>query len=86
VPVLYLDNVPDELFHRIEQLAKVDQLPVAEETLHLLKQAVALKQSSTEAAGRANVRVLLEEMRRNRIVPAPGTPASVELLREDRNR
>jgi hypothetical protein len=35
---------------------------------------------------RQRVREILDRIRQNPIVPTPGTPDSVELLREDRNR
>jgi hypothetical protein len=82
MPVLHLDNVPEELYGRIEQLAAAEQIPLTEETLRLLRQAVDMNRP----ASRANVLPLLEEMRRTRITPVPGTPDSVELLREDRGR
>ena len=82
MPVLHLDNVPEELYGRIEQLAEAEQIPLKEETLRLLRQAVDMNQPTS----RANVLTLLEEIRRNRIMPVTGTPDSVELLREDRDR
>jgi len=82
MPVLHLENVPEELYGRIEELAAAEQVPLTEETLRLLRQAVDMSRRTA----RANVLPLLEEMRRNPITPAPGTPDSVELLREDRGR
>jgi hypothetical protein len=38
------------------------------------------------AEERKHVRDILDRIRQNPIVPTPGTPDSVELLREDRNR
>lgn len=82
MPVLHLDNVPEDLYGRIEQLAAAEQIPLTEETLRLLRQAVDMNRPTS----RANVNALLEEIRRNRITPPPGTPDSSELLREDRGR
>jgi hypothetical protein len=82
MPVLHLENVPEELYGRIEQLAAAEQVPLTEETLRLLRQAVDMNRPTSPA----NVMPLLEEIRRNRITPAAGTPDSVELLREDRGR
>src|SRR5947207_1820557 len=70
MPVLHLDNVPEELYGRIEQLAAAEQVPLTEETVRLLRQAVELNRPTS----RAHVVSLLEEIRRNRITPAPGTP------------
>jgi antitoxin FitA len=82
MPVLHLDNVPEELYGRIEELAAAERIPLREETLRLLRQAVEMNPPTS----RENVALLLEEMRRNRITPVAGTPDSVELLREDRGR
>ncbi|HJT75988.1 MAG TPA: hypothetical protein VJ739_02205 [Gemmataceae bacterium] len=82
MPVLHLDNVPEELYGRIEQLAAAERIPLTDATLRLLWQAV----EDNGPAARANVLPLLEEIRRNRITPAAGTPDSVDLLRDDRSR
>ena len=82
MPVLYLDNVPEELYGRIAQLAAAAQVPLLEETLMLLRQAVDMAKPSP----RADLLKLLEEIRRNPITPVAGTPDSVDLLREDRGR
>jgi hypothetical protein len=82
MPVLHLDNVPEELYERIEQLAATEQIPLTEQTLRLLRQAVEMNRPTS----RVNVVALLEKIRRNRITPVAGTPDSVKLLREDRER
>jgi hypothetical protein len=88
MPTLHLDNVPDELYHQLEHLAAADQIPLAEETLRLLKEAVRSKQPGNGYSPPATrtQQEILEEIVRNRYTPAPGTPDSRELLREDRNR
>ena len=84
---LHLRNVPDDLVDSIEFLAKADAVPLEEETVRLLQKAVATEKPKQEPpADRTWVLDLLAEMRRNAIRPAPGTPDSVELLREDRER
>ena len=86
MPVLVLENVPEDLLLRIEELAAAERVLVAEKTVQLLRQAIAQKQPLWMASGPPDVLGILEEMRRNAIVPAPGTPDSLELLREDRGR
>ncbi len=80
MPVLHLENVPDDLYMRIERLAKRRQETPAAEAVHLLEQAV---QSAEEAE---KVQAMLDEIRRTRYPLASGTPDSVEMLREDRAR
>lgn len=82
--ILQLNNVPDDLYQRIEQLAANDGVPVPEETVRLLVSAVG--QQPLQAKPRQDVHAILEEIRRNQIRPAPGTPDVVEMLREDRER
>jgi hypothetical protein len=82
MPVLLLDNVPDDLYQRLEQMAAAEQVPVTEETVRLLRRAVGLGQPLP----RADVSRLLQQMRSAAIRPLPGTSDGVELLREDRNR
>jgi hypothetical protein len=89
MPVLHLDNIPDELFRRIEQLAAADRMPMAEETVYLLQQAVARKQAPGEAGTPPPVRSqreVLDDIGRLRWTPTPGSPGVVEMLREDRGR
>jgi predicted transcriptional regulator len=79
---LHLQKVPEELVQRIERLAeRVRQTP-EEVIVRLLEEAVPCER----AEQRQRVREILDQIRQNPIVPAPGTTDSVELLREDRNR
>lgn len=82
MPSLTLQDIPEGLYRRIEELAARDHVPVEEETVRLLRQAVDLP----KIASRDQVHSILETLRRNAITPAPGTPDSVEMLREDRER
>lgn len=85
MPVLHLDNVPDELYRRIEGLAAAEQRSVTDEILRLLQEAVTRKPAVGPLAGRSQ-RDILDWIIGNRFTPAAGTPDSVELLREDRTR
>lgn len=79
---LHLQNVPEDLVQRIKQMAeRVRQTPEAI-IVRLLEEAVP--RDGTEQ--RQRVPEILDRIRQNPIVPTPGTPDSVELLREDRNR
>ena len=82
MPVLLVENVSQDLFRQLQQLAAADHVPLEEEALRLLRQALELN----KPLARANILPLLSEIRRRQITPAPGTPDSVELLREDRSR
>jgi predicted transcriptional regulator len=80
--VLQLDNVPDELMRRLEQIARRDRRTPAEAAVALLASAM----TQAEAAPHTDVRATLDWIRANRVTPTPGTPDSTELLREDRRR
>ncbi len=89
MPVLHLENVPDELFRQLERLAASDNLPPGEKAVRLLAEAVAGKLRSPNAPSvspTGTQREILNRILRNRATPPPGTPDSVELLREDRER
>jgi FMN phosphatase YigB (HAD superfamily) len=82
VAIIHLENVSADLMRRIERLAKrVRQTPEAT-IIQLLEEAVPRDPNDA----RKHVRAILDRIRQNPIVPTPGMPDSVELLREDRNR
>jgi hypothetical protein len=82
MPVLRLENVPDELIRRLEQIARRRQDTPAAAALSLLQEALAREDGAEEA----RVRAMLDQVRKTRYPLAPGTPDSVDLLREDRGR
>jgi plasmid stability protein len=80
MPVLYLENVPREVFDRIHQLAEAHGRTVEAEAVRLLRQGLLSRPGEPSQAE------LLADLRRHSFTPPPGTPDSVELLREDRAR
>jgi hypothetical protein len=79
---LHLENVPEDLLQRIERFAERTRQTPEQMIVHLLEEAVPRER----AEERRGVRDLLDRIRQNPLVLPPGTPDSVELLREDRNR
>lgn len=79
---LFLDKVPDELLSRLEHLAAMERLALAEKAVQLLQEAVGQR---AQANG-SRVQEILERLIRNRFRPDPSGPNVVEMLREDRNR
>ncbi len=86
MPVLHLDNVSDELFQSIADLAAAHRLSVIDEAVLLLKRAVTSKQSALTGSDRSDVPAILAQIQRNQMVLPAGTRDSTELLREDRMR
>jgi hypothetical protein len=82
MPVLHLEGVPDELVRRLEALARCHDRPPSAEALRLLEDAI----TRAEQAERGKIKASLEEIAQTRYPLKPGTPDSVELLREDRAR
>jgi hypothetical protein len=80
MPVLHLQDVPSDLYERIQQLAIAHRRTPEVEAIHLLRQGLP-----AEPAGRSQAE-LLADLRRRSFTPPPGTPDSVALLREDRER
>ncbi len=82
MPVLHVEDVPLDLYDRIQERAAAENRPLPAEVVHLLRQALA----SEEDRARARHAAALAALRRNHWKPPPGTPDSATLLREDRDR
>jgi plasmid stability protein len=80
MPILHVRNVPQELYEQIQRRAESEQRSISAEVVNLLRAAL-------DEAEQPQARVL-ERIRRRRFYrPADaGTPDSVVLLREDRER
>jgi plasmid stability protein len=77
---LHVRSVPDELYARIQELASARKRSLSAEVITLLEQALGEEKRLEQQPQ------LLAEIRRDRLVPSPGAPDSVTLLREDRGR
>lgn len=78
--VLHLNDVPVEVFERLEQLATAHHTTPEAEAVALLHHLLLAQPSYRSQAE------LLAELRRRSFTPPPGTPDSVALLAEDRGR
>ncbi|NET58569.1 MAG: hypothetical protein F6K47_21170 [Symploca sp. SIO2E6] len=86
---LQIENLPDELYNRIQSLAAGRQLTLNEAVIHLLQQAfepnerTIIQEHQTETMST----VLRRIRNRPRVDPISfGLPDSTVLIREDRNR
>jgi plasmid stability protein len=77
---LHLADVPQEVCVRLQQQAAQHGTTAETEAVELLRRSLG------SVSGLASQADLLAAMRRSRFTPPPGTPDSVELLREDRER
>ena len=77
---LHVRSIPDDLYQRLQKLARTRNRSLSAQVVELLSQAVEdeelrLKQVST-----------LASIRRRRFVPPDKSPTTLDLLHEDRNR
>lgn len=86
MPTMRLDNVPDDLYQRIAQLADADRLSLPEEALLLLRKAIHFKSPDAAEKPARSQQEVLEEIGRQRFPAKPGMPSVVDMLREDRQR
>ncbi len=78
MPSLTMTGVPEDFYQHLLSLAQSHQYSLEEFTMMLLKQAVQVDSTATRQ------QQLLTAMKRDRFVPPPGTPDSLELLQEVR--
>ncbi|MHC5832386.1 MAG: FitA-like ribbon-helix-helix domain-containing protein, partial [Nostoc sp.] len=86
---LYVRNLPDDLYAKLQELAVSQHRSINAQVITLLEEALKTETQQTEEERRKNVPKLLEEIsrRRRRLNPADfGLPDSTELIREDRDR
>ncbi|HEV3260767.1 MAG TPA: hypothetical protein VG013_28190 [Gemmataceae bacterium] len=80
MPVLHLQDVPAEVYQRLQRLAAAHQRTPEVEALALLQEQLRVAPDGSSQAE------LLAELKRRSFVPPPCTPDSVDLVREDRER
>ncbi len=80
MPTLHLPDVPAEVYDELRRRAAAHQSTAEAEAVAVLQRGLAVEPTPASQAE------LLDELRRRRFTPPPGTPDSVELLREDRAR
>ncbi len=80
MPTLHVPDVPAEVYQRLLRLAAAHQRTPEAEALALLQMQLGL------TPGGPSQTELLAELKRRGFMPPPGTPDSVELVREDRER
>ncbi len=77
---LHIRSVPEDLYERLQRLARTQNRSLSAQVVTLLYQALP-EEESRKRQGK-----LLAEIRRRRFALPPSAPDSVELLREDRRR
>ena len=86
---LYLENVPDELYAKLQQLAAAQNRSIDAQVVTLLESALHTQTQppQIEAPNQYVVQLLAESRSRRRVNPSDfGLPDSTILIREDRDR
>ena len=77
---LHVRSVPESLYQRLQELAHSRNRSLSAQVVTMLSRAVEEEEHLGEQAQ------LLASIRRRRFTPPSGSPDSLELLREDRER
>jgi plasmid stability protein len=78
--ILHVRSVPEELYQRLQQLAKRRNRSLSAQVVEMLGQALA------EEDLRVQQTAALTSIRRRRFTPADKSVSSLDLLHEDRQR
>ncbi|NJL61761.1 MAG: hypothetical protein HC903_07950 [Methylacidiphilales bacterium] len=85
---LYVRNIPDDLYEKLQDLAKRENRSVNAQVITLLQDILPLETEIKKGEKNKTVKdILIESRNRRRLNPSDfGLPDSTELIREDRNR
>lgn len=85
---LQIENLPDELYNRIQSLATENNFTLNEAVIYLLKQGLQPNELKIVQQQKKPMSGILQKIRsRPRVNPIDfGLPDSTVLIREDRNR
>ncbi len=77
---LHVRSIPDELYQRLQLLAKKRNRSLSAQVVDMLEQALEEEELRLKQAAALN------SIRRRRFTPPDQAPSSLDLLREDRDR
>ncbi len=77
---LHVRSIPDNLYQRLQQLAKTRNRSLSAQVVEMLAQALEDEELRLKQAA------LLTSIRRRRFTPPEKSPTSLEILHEDRKR
>jgi antitoxin FitA len=85
---LYVRNLPDDLYAKLQELAASEHRSINAQVITLLEQVLETEAQPTEEERRKNVPKLLEEIRVRRETRRTDVewPDSTAMIREDRDR
>ncbi len=77
---LHVRSIPDDLYTRVQELARTSNRSLSAQVVTMLYQALEDEEHHRQQSQ------VLQAIRRRRFEPPKGDPNSVDLLREDRHR
>jgi len=80
INTLHVRSIPDDLYQRLQQLAKTRNRSLSAQVVEMLSQALEDEELRMKQAA------ILTSIRRRRFTLPEKSPISVEILREDRKR
>lgn len=85
---LHVENLPDELYAKLQQLATSQNQSISDQVVSLLESALQTKETQPQSNTSKPITEILAEIRsRHRVNPVDfGLPDSTDLIREDRDR
>ena len=88
MPTLYVRNVPEDLYQKLQELAASQHRSISAQVLTILEQALSPQtQQAKSETTKPITEILAESRRRRRVNPSDfGLPDSTTLIREDRDR
>jgi plasmid stability protein len=78
--ILHVRSIPEELYQRLQQIAKVRNRSISAQVVEMLMQALENEERRLKQAATLN------SIRRRRFLPPDKAPSSLDLLHEDRHR
>ena len=87
MPTLYVRNVPEDLYQKLQELAASQHRSISAQVLTILEQALPPQtQQAKSETTKPITEILAESRRRRRVNPTDfGLPDSTTLIREDRD-
>jgi plasmid stability protein len=77
---LHVRSIPEELYRRLQQLAKMRNRSLSAQVVTMLAESLEAEERRLKQGE------LLQSIRRRRFSPAKNSPSSTDLLRADRDR
>lgn len=88
MPTLYVRNIPDDLYQRLQDLAASQHRSISAQVITMIEKALLTEaQQANSGTTKPITEILAQSRHRRRVNPTDfGLPDSTTLIREDRDR